>query len=239
MRRTQENPALAAADPGIDGECMASPKIDRIALNDAAGPLLFVNATIHTLDPVIGDIENADLMLAGDKIAGVGPGLRTAAADDGATVVDCGGLSIVPIAGLSNLAPGSPATFAVIDSAGRNAWEYVIWRPEHAALVVVDGIPRAAGSSPAVPAARQRPADSPYVGRWIDESGFLHQELTPDGRYDETRGGRPHAYQGKFWIDGDRIVYLDDLGFWAYGEFLDGVLHHAGYTLHPAPEERL
>jgi hypothetical protein len=71
---------------------------------------------------------------------------------------------------------------------------------------------------------------------WIDESGFLHQELTPDGRYDETRGGRPHAYQGNFWIDGNRIVYLDDLGFWAYGEFRDGVLHHAGYVLHRAPE---
>lgn len=217
---------------------MASPKIDRAALNDAAGPLLFVNATIHTLDSVIGDIENADLMLAGDKIAGVGPGLHTAAGDDGATVVDCSGLSIVPIAGLSNLAPGSPATFAVIDTNGRNAWEYVIWRPEQAVLVVVDGISRATESSLAVPAARQRPADSPYVGMWIDESGFLHQELTSDGRYDETRGGRLHAYQGNFWIDGNRIVYLDDLGFWAYGEFLDSVLHHAGYILHPAPKER-
>ncbi|WP_319194922.1 Atu4866 domain-containing protein [Streptomyces sp. DK15] len=23
--------------------------------------------------------------------------------------------------------------------------------------------------------------------------------------------------------------YLDDLGFWAYGEFRDGTMHHAGY----------
>ncbi|WP_245900986.1 Atu4866 domain-containing protein [Prauserella shujinwangii] len=32
-------------------------------------------------------------------------------------------------------------------------------------------------------------------------------------RYDGTPGGRPHACQGRFWIDGDRIDYLDDLGF--------------------------
>lgn len=207
---------------------MAPPKIDPAALTDAAGPLLFANATIHTLDPGLGDLGNADLLLAGDRIAGVGPGLPT----DGATVVGCGGLSIVPIAGFSDLAPGSPATFAVIDTHGRKAWEHLIWRPEHAVLVMADGVAQATTSSPAAP------SDSPYVGMWVDESGFLHQELTPGGRYDETRGGRPHAYQGNFWIDGNRIVYLDDQGFWAYGEFRDGVLHHAGYILHPAPEER-
>lgn len=216
---------------------MTTPRFDRAALTGAAGPLLFLNATIHTLDPVIGDLENADLLLAGDTIVAVGPGLHTAAADDGATVVDCTSLSIVPIAGLSNLAPGSPATFAVVDTSGRNAWEYVIWRPEHAVAVLVDGVSLATASTPTVPGAQQCPADSPYLGMWIDESGFLHQELTAAGRYDETRGGRPHAYQGNFWIDGDRIVYLDDLGFWAYGEFIDGVLHHAGYILHPASRQ--
>jgi hypothetical protein len=217
---------------------MTAPRFDRAALDGASGPLLFVNATIHTLDPVIGDLRNADLLLGGDTIVGVGPGLHTAAGDDGATVIDCAGLSIVPIAGLSSLTPGSPATFAVIDTDTRKAWEYVIWRPEHAVLVMIDGHPRASASTPAVPTAQERPADSPYVGMWIDESGFLHQELTSGGRYDETRGGRPHAYQGAFWIEGDRIVYLDDLGFWAYGEFVDGVLHHAGYILHPALAEK-
>jgi hypothetical protein len=55
--------------------------------------------------------------------------------------------------------------------------------------------------------------------------------LTADGRYDETRGGRPHAYEGRYWIDGDRIDYLDDLGFWAFGEFRGEELHHAGYAM--------
>ncbi|WP_316784061.1 Atu4866 domain-containing protein [Streptomyces sasae] len=72
---------------------------------------------------------------------------------------------------------------------------------------------------------------SPCVGVWIDRNDFLHQELSADGRYDETRGGRPHAYQGRYWIDGDRIGYLDDLGFWAYGEFQCDELHHAGYVM--------
>ncbi|WP_326755199.1 Atu4866 domain-containing protein [Streptomyces hirsutus] len=49
---------------------------------------------------------------------------------------------------------------------------------------------------------------SPRVGIWIDQEDFLHQELTADGCYDETRGGQPHAYQGRYWIDGGRIDYL-------------------------------
>lgn len=38
---------------------------------------------------------------------------------------------------------------------------------------------------------------SPRVGGWIDRKGFLHQKLTAEGRYDETRGGRSHAFQGR------------------------------------------
>ncbi|MEV7394242.1 Atu4866 domain-containing protein [Streptomyces sp. NPDC091215] len=72
---------------------------------------------------------------------------------------------------------------------------------------------------------------SPRVGVWIDRNDFLHQELTADGRYNETRGGRPHACQGRYWIDGDRIDYLDDLSFWAYGEFEGNELHHAGHVM--------
>ncbi|MGY1841448.1 MULTISPECIES: Atu4866 domain-containing protein [unclassified Modestobacter] len=69
------------------------------------------------------------------------------------------------------------------------------------------------------------------VGAWVDETGFLVQELLPDGRYDETRDGRPHAYQGRYWVEGNRIEYLDDLGFRASGELRDGVLHHGGYRM--------
>lgn len=222
---------------------------------DLRHPLMFVNATIHTLDPVIGDLPAADLLLGGDVIVGVGPGLHTAAEDDGAIVVDCTGLTIVPaiidgvaVAGLrarpadrvGTLTPGNPASFAVIAgrAPGASALEMIVWRPEQAAAIVVDGEValfngrRLTPPAPAESDLRRRSIQSPYLGMWIDETGFVHQELTADGRYDETRGGRPHAYQGSFWIDGDRIVYRDDLGFWAYGVFTDGVLHHAGYTFH-------
>ncbi|PTQ07851.1 hypothetical protein CLG96_17100 [Sphingomonas oleivorans] len=64
---------------------------------------------------------------------------------------------------------------------------------------------------------------------WVDESDFVRQELLPGGRYDEARGDRRSAYRGAYWIQGERIIYLDDLGFWAFGEFKDGQLHHAGY----------
>lgn len=101
---------------------------------------------------------------------------------------------------------------------------------------VVDGVAQSWNGRPLHESERGRdklsdPSDSPYLGMWIDETDFLHQELTADGRYDETRGGRPHAYQGRIWIEGDRIDYLDDLGFWAFGEFRDGALYHAGYVL--------
>ncbi|MFD0772434.1 Atu4866 domain-containing protein [Streptomonospora algeriensis] len=219
-------------------------------------PLLFANAAVHTLDPMIGDLAAGDLLLVGKEIAGVGPGLRTAAEDDGMVVVDCTGLTVVPgiveddtVAGLrrrpsdrvGTLAPGNPATFAVISGhqPGTPALERVVWRPEQAAAIVVDGEivlfnGRRLVEPPTerVPGATRTPADSPHLGMWIDETGFIHQELTADGRYDETRGGHPHAYQGSFWIEGDRIVYRDDLGFWAYGRFTDGVLHHAGYVFH-------
>ncbi|MGY1523778.1 Atu4866 domain-containing protein [Streptomyces sp. MN3] len=64
----------------------------------------------------------------------------------------------------------------------------------------------------------------------MTRTGFLRQELTADVRYDETRRGRTHAHQGRFWVDGDRVDYLDDLGFRAYGEFKGDELHHAGYV---------
>ncbi|MEU9304857.1 Atu4866 domain-containing protein [Streptomyces sp. NPDC048269] len=67
------------------------------------------------------------------------------------------------------------------------------------------------------------------MGMWIDDNGFVRQELLPDGRYDQARANRPSAYQGRYWITGNRIHYLDDLGFWAFGAFQDGILHHAGY----------
>ena len=220
-----------------------------------AQPVLYSGAKVLTLDPVVGDMPTADVLIGGPTVVGVGPGLLTAADDDGMYVVPCAGLTIVPavvdhlaVQGLRSardqrvgtLAPGMPATFAVLPTelaADLNAAvETMSKHPERVLAFVADGVARSwngrslQAAAPAGDELRD-PSDSPYLGMWIDETGFLHQELTADGRYDETRGGRPNAFQGKFWIDGERIDYLDDLGFWAFGDFREGVLFHAGYVL--------
>ena len=80
----------------------------------------------------------------------------------------------------------------------------------------------------------QRPADKehPYVGMWITEDGHIRHELLHGGRYDEARGERESAYQGRYEVRGNYIYYWDDTGFTADGEFIDDVLYHAGMILH-------
>jgi hypothetical protein len=71
----------------------------------------------------------------------------------------------------------------------------------------------------------------PYVGMWATADGRIRHELLPNGRYDEARNGRRSAYVGRYTISGDHIDYVDDTGFTADGDFVDGVLHHAGMVL--------
>ena len=70
-----------------------------------------------------------------------------------------------------------------------------------------------------------------YVGMWVTADGYIRHELLPNGRYDEARGNRKSAYQGRYTLTGDQIDYVDDTGFTADGEFRDGVLYHAGMVL--------
>lgn len=219
-------------------------------------PLLLANARIITLDPLIGNFDRGDVLLGGTRIVGIGPGLLTAAGDDNMLVIDCEGLTIAPAVVDSTflsgrrtvrsplsggLAPGNSATFVVLEAPLTDSPEELMHRVLNPAvspdLLVIDG--RVASSAPTpVVVADDAPAAidpaSPFLGTWVDESDFVHQHLTIDGRYDEARGGREHAYQGAYWVLGDRIDYLDDLGFWAYGELVDGVLQHAGYNFHRA-----
>ncbi|MCD2114138.1 Atu4866 domain-containing protein [Rhodococcus rhodochrous] len=233
--------------------------LELITANRTGGhrPLLFANARIITGDSLIGDFDRGDVLLGGSRVVGIGPGLLTAADDDGAIVIDCAGYVIVPtvvdttqLRGLrpksfrspTAIAPGNPAGFAILPAVSGES-ESVVGRflaaPKIALTVVVDGDIAVWDGHPVdvtslatdIEVAHTASSDR-YLGTWIDENDFVHQHLTADGRYDETRGGRPHAYQGSYWITGDRIDYRDDLGFWAFGEFADDVLHHAGYTFH-------
>lgn len=72
----------------------------------------------------------------------------------------------------------------------------------------------------------------PYVGMWVTADGRIRHNLLPNGRYDEARGSRESAYQGRYKVTGNTIEYWDDTGFTADGEFIDGVLHHGGMILY-------
>nr|WP_127072043.1 Atu4866 domain-containing protein [Pelagibacterium lentulum] len=80
----------------------------------------------------------------------------------------------------------------------------------------------------------QQPADTehPYAAMWITEDGRIRHNLLPGGRYDEARGTRESAYQGRYEVRGNYIYYWDDTGFTADGEFIDDVLYHAGMVLY-------
>ena len=80
--------------------------------------------------------------------------------------------------------------------------------------------------------AQSKKADHPYVGMWVTEDGRIRQELLPNGRYDEARGNRKSAYQGRYEVTGNQIDYWDDTGFTADGEFIDDVLHHGGMVFY-------
>lgn len=79
--------------------------------------------------------------------------------------------------------------------------------------------------------ARQRQTH-PYVGMWVAADGHIRHNLLPNGRYDEARGNRESAYQGRYEVRGDDIFYWDDTGFTADGKFVDGVLYHGGMILY-------
>jgi hypothetical protein len=196
--------------------------------------VVLTGAVVRSLDQAVGDLVGVDVLVAGAVVTGVGRGLRDAAGP-GARVVDCSGATLVPAAAdtsplVGTLAPGSPATFAVLPTRSTRPapLEEVVWYADGAVLwvdgVATEGADRARGH-----AGPARVVDGPLVGTWYDDRVDVVQELGPDGRYDETRGGRRHAYQGCFWVDGDRVVYRDDLGFWAYGTLRGTTLHHAQF----------
>ncbi|MFC4142354.1 Atu4866 domain-containing protein [Pedobacter mendelii] len=71
-----------------------------------------------------------------------------------------------------------------------------------------------------------------YIGMWVTKDGYIRHELLPNNRYDEARGSKMSAYQGKYNVRANHINYKDDTGFNADGEFKDGILYHAGMILY-------
>ena len=72
-----------------------------------------------------------------------------------------------------------------------------------------------------------------YAGTWVTADGYLRQELTPEGRYDESHGPRQSLYSGKFEIKGNYIRYSDDTGFIASGHFSgEDILYYGGHVFY-------
>lgn len=82
------------------------------------------------------------------------------------------------------------------------------------------------------PEAPTEPQSHEFVGMWVTEDGHIRHDLLPNGRYDEARGDRESAYQGRYHVTDDIIQYWDDTGFYADGQFRDGVLYHGGYVFY-------
>ena len=74
-----------------------------------------------------------------------------------------------------------------------------------------------------------------YIGVWVADGyyGRIRHELLPSGRYNEDRGYRESAYQGRYEVSGHHIDYWDDAGFTADGVFVDeNTLYHGGMLFH-------
>ncbi|MDR7277331.1 Atu4866 domain-containing protein [Catenuloplanes atrovinosus] len=199
--------------------------------------MLFTGVHVHgpsattTIDVVVADGVVTRVVVADGVVA------RSGATGD---VIDGRGLGMIAIVpapdGCGHMVravePGIAANLLlvpqrVMPELGTPWWRVIISRGDLRALlsrgriVVRDGEPLDRSAHP----------DGARVGVWIDRADWLHQELLPQGRYDETRGGRRHAYTGRYWLDGDRIDYLDDTRFYAFGDFISDELYHADFIM--------
>lgn len=98
-----------------------------------------------------------------------------------------------------------------------------------ASLGAVAHIAKAEDTMPIQSSTQAQPQNHVYLGMWVTGDGHIRQELLPTGRYDEARGDRQSAYQGRYVVTGNRIDYWDDTGFTADGTFVDkDTLQHGG-----------
>lgn len=190
--------------------------------------------------PVPGAATPADLAVVGDRLA-AGPAGDDVVRADGAyavpLLVDSAVAQLPPDErGAFDLVPGNPATFAVVRRpvSAAQVRTMLVVDPTDLVAVYVHGHLEARDGRPTRPAG-QDVADptvaATWVGTWHDAGRGLQQHLRPDGRYSETRGGRVDAFTGRYWVHRDRITYLDDSGFWAFGQLVGAVLHHAGFVM--------
>lgn len=100
-------------------------------------------------------------------------------------------------------------------------------------LIPTDKAPAQMSSPTPATGTRTGTQTHPYLGMWVTGDGLIRQELLANGRYDEARGRRASAYQGRYEVKGREIFYWDDTGFTADGVFVDAdTLHHGGMVFY-------
>ncbi|MBO0610085.1 Atu4866 domain-containing protein [Myceligenerans salitolerans] len=209
-----------------------------------AGELAVVDAVVHATP---SRAVRGELWASGGRITHVGP-CAGAARPAHAEPIPADGAAVVPLLvdsavralpderrGAFDLVPGNPATFAVVK--GRvgesRIRQMLVVQPRDLVAVVTAGHVEVRRGRPTRPPGSDGSEGTGrrWHGAWRDPGRDMTQYLLPGGRYTETRQGRPDAWTGSYWVRSDRITYLDDTGFWAFGQLVDGVLHHAGFVL--------
>ncbi|MBE1878803.1 Atu4866 domain-containing protein [Myceligenerans pegani] len=208
-----------------------------------AGDLVVTDAVIHATP---SRTIRGDLWAYRGRITHAGP--QVGAVQPDAEVIPAGGAAVVPLLvdsavralpegrrGAFDLVPGNPATFAVIGDRVTESRirRMLVVQPGDLLAAVVAGQVEARRGRPTRPAGSGVSDDDArrWHGAWHDPGRDMTQHLLPGGRYTETRDGRRDAWTGSYWVCEDRITYFDDTGFWAFGQLVDGVLHHAGFIL--------
>ncbi|MBL1267089.1 MAG: Atu4866 domain-containing protein [Halomonas sp.] len=108
----------------------------------------------------------------------------------------------------------------------------IYWKRALVVAGIITIFPTTTSAQPILNEGNDAMADHPYVGTWVTKDGYIRHELLANHRYDEARGERESAYQGRYQVTGNHIEYWDDTGFTADGEFIDDVLYHAGMVLY-------
>ncbi|MBF59635.1 Atu4866 domain-containing protein [Halomonas sp. FeN2] len=108
----------------------------------------------------------------------------------------------------------------------------IYWKRALVVAGIITIFPTTTSAQPILNEGNDAMADHPYVGTWVTKDGYIRHELLANNRYDEARGERESAYQGRYKVTGNHIEYWDDTGFTADGEFIDDVLYHAGMVLY-------
>src|SRR5262245_42960193 len=84
--------AVVAAAPVLAASVVGTARAQQAAAPASGRPILIKNGCVLTLDRAVGDFERADVLIAGSKIAAVGPNLNAPDAE----VIDAGRAIVMP-----------------------------------------------------------------------------------------------------------------------------------------------